>query len=213
VVISHFSFVGFDRALLSLIMCGLLAVAAIGIWFWNQKPPLSILFGMLGLAILAIIRPPDFVVNLVVVLAMAFGAWLEGKYLRTSRGFLWVFAFAVWTVGSLVYDFKTPHWVRLRDDNLIEQTGDRRTILLRKRVRVVHATRKVSQLDMLLDFWSIEDGEQAIPLFNDQLYSDLDGRMFTGGGVAREVAKWAHVTPVEKELPPEQIDFQPWTKS
>lgn len=209
-VISHFSFVGFDHQLLTWIFCAIFAAASVIVWIWNKKPPLSIFFGIAALGVAAFVRPPDSLVNLGVVVFMALGAWLESRFLHTSRGFLWVFAFFVWTAGSLIYDFSAPHSVRLREDNLIEQKGDRVLILQRSKLRVVHITRQIKQLQVGLQYWSIENGDQAIQLFDDELYTDLKGRLYTGAGVAKTIAAWAHGRPIELVSQPESLDLKPW---
>lgn len=211
-VISQYSFVGYDHRLLSLILCGVLALASVVIWIWNRKPPISVLLGIITLGAVAALHPPDALANLVVLLVMAGGAWLESKYLSTSRGFLWVFAFAVWTAGNLVYDFKSPHWIRLRDDQLMEERGDVLMIQKRQKVHVVHATRSIKEVKVNLEFWSVEDGQQALQVFDNELYMDLDNHLYTGQAVADAIAKWAHGKILEKSLAPQSINLQPWEK-
>lgn len=212
-VISQYSFVGYDHGLLTLILCGILTIASIGIWFWHQKPPIALLLGLITLAAMYFIRPPDSIVNLAVVVGMGIGAGIESKYLKPSRGFLWVLAYAVWTVGNLIYDFNAPHWLRLRQDTLIDQRGDLMMILKRPAVHVYHATRRVKQIGVKMEFWSIQDKDQAIQLFGDELYADLAGHLHTGPAVAAEVAKWTKTKIVDKTLAPQELPLTPWNKN
>jgi hypothetical protein len=98
----------------------------------------------------------------------------------------------------------------MSEDRLIDQLGDRRAILQRKGIHVIHVIRRLTEVKVRVQFWSIEENDDSISLANNELYSDVSGHLYTAGGVAKEVAHWAHVKPTEVTLAPEAIDLAPW---